>query len=328
MLVTALLAVGCEDLPDAPADWRDTPIRGITIVDWSRDGYCNADPAMLQEIRGTGATHLSILTTAYQSDPHANRIHADPERTPSIESLRRLLADARAAGFATTLKPHVDSDDGSWRAFIDPSDPDAWFASYRAWILPLAALADSAGCSALILGSELAGTIRHEEQWRDLIRDVRSIYHGDLLYAASWDEAFNVPFWDALDFIGIDYYFPVTVRRDPGRLEILEGWQPTLERIHMLARRAGRPVVLTEVGYRSVDGAGRMPWDFQTDGSIDLTEQSDLYWGMLEAVSSSGWISGLYLWNWEAGGGGGESDRGYTPRGKPALRELSSAWGR
>ena len=325
-IMAALLAWSCEALPDAPARWNQTPIRGMTIVAWSRDGYDNADLTMLREIRQTGATHLSILTTAYQSSLHAEAVRADSARTPSSASLRRLLSDARAAGLETTLKPHIDLDDNAWRAFIDPTDPRAWFASYRSWILPLAALADSAGCRQLVIGSELAGTIRHEEEWRDLIREIRTIYHGDLVYASSWDEAFNVPFWDALDFVGVDYYFPVTTRSDPGRLDILAGWQPTLERLHMLERRAGRPVLLTEIGYRSIDGAGRAPWEYATTGEIDLAEQADLYWGMLEALSASGWISGLYVWNWSADGGGGEHDDDYTPRGKPALDELTAAW--
>ena len=325
-IIPLLLLAGCQELPDGPAIYRAGTIRGITVVDWSRDGYDHVDENMIAEIRSTGATHVAILTTAYQSTPQSSEIYTDPQRTPSIDAVARLLGEARSHGLSTTLKPHIDPEDGSWRASIDPADPQKWFASYRAWLLPLASLADSLGCSQLMIGSELAGTIRHEKEWRGLIADVRALFRGEILYAASWDEASNVGFWDALDAVGVDFYFPVTNRRDPGRLEILAGWQPSLQRLQRLQRQTGKPVILTEVGYRSVDGAGRAPWEYRSAGEIDLQEQADLYWAMLEAIAGAEWITGLYLWNWQAVGSGGALDKDFTPRGKPALQELRAAW--
>jgi hypothetical protein len=147
------------------------------------------------------------------------------------------------------------------------------------------------------------------------------------LYAASWDEAGRVPFWDDLDAVGVNAYFPVATRADASRIDLLAGWQGWLARLHTLSRQAGRNILVTEVGYRSVDGAGRHPYRFETVGQVDLAEQADLAWAALEALGDPDWIDGLLWWNWLASGGGGPSDPDYTPRGKPAEEEFTRAWG-
>ena len=296
-------------------------------MDWSADGYAAA-PAhdALAELAGTGANTVVLIVTAYQSDHEATVLRAADSRTPSPGAVRAALQAARDLRLRIVLKPHVDLDDGSWRGAIAPPDPAAWFASYRRFIVPLAELADSVGAAGFVVGTELGGTLEDEEEWLATIRAVRSVFSGSLLYAASWDEAARVPFWSALDLVGVDFYFPVADRRNPGRFEILAGWQPWVERLRLLGRQTGRRVLLTEVGYRSVDGAGMKPYARDGDGVLDLEEQADLYWAALEATAGQSWCEGLCWWNWPADGSGGPQNRDYTPRGKPAEGELAAAW--
>ncbi|MCG8608815.1 hypothetical protein MJD09_27990, partial [bacterium] len=117
-----------------------------------------------------------------------------------------------------------------------------------------------------------------------------------------------------------------TVRSDPDRFEILAGWQPWLERLERLHRQSKRQIILTEIGYRSIDGAGLAPFDFAQPGSLDLSEQADLYWAALEATKDLSWLQGVYWWNWPADGSGGQTNRDYTPSNKPAEEELRSRW--
>lgn len=177
-----------------------------------------------------------------------------------------------------------------------------------------------------MVGTELASTLEHVAEWRDVIRRVWAVYSGELVYAASWDEADRVSFWDALDVVGVNFYYPVTTRRDPSRFEILAGWQPWLERLERLHRRTGRRILLTEIGYRSLDGAGMDPTSSGPEGVLDLAEQADLYWAALQATGDRSWLAGLYWWNWPADGSGGPGSRDYTPNGKPAALELGAAW--
>ena len=118
-----------------------------------------------------------------------------------------------------------------------------------------------------------------------------------------------MPFWKSMDLVGVDFYFPVAERRDPGRVEILALWPRWLDRLEHLHRQTGRDILLTEIGYRSVDGAGLNPYVFDGDASVDLEEQGDLYWAALQAVSDKPWITGLFWWNWLADGTGDKTIR-------------------
>lgn len=327
MVAIAAAVIDCDRAPTEPAAARPDGIRGVTFVDWTADGYARPEAmASMDALAATGANTVVIVITAYQSDPASNVVRVDDPRTPTPAAVAQAVARARALGLSVSIKPHVDLDDGSARTGIDPRSPAEWFDSYRAFILAWASFAESHGAKRFVVGTELGGTLNHEDEWRETISRVRDVFHGELTYAASWDEAGMVPFWGDMNFVGVDFYFPVAARTQPGRLEILAGWQPWLERLHLLSRQTGRRILLTEIGYRSVDGAGMDPFSFGNDAPIDLNEQADLYWAALEAVASESWIAGLCWWDWPADASGGPGDDGFTPRGKPAESEISNAW--
>ena len=301
----------------------------MTLVTWSANGYGSATAVeQIEQISNLGASHLSLLITAYQTDIYTSQIRMDSELTPALPSLVQCLTRAKARGLKITIKPHVNCDNQSWSGMINPTNPEEWFRSYREFILPLADISQELGAELFIIGTELSSTIKYESLWRETINRVRAHFSGKLTYAASWDEAPRVPFWDDLDFVGINFYFPVSNRRNPGRMEILSGWQPWLNHLELLSINTGRKILFTEIGYRSMDGAGMNPHDFLSNSPVDLSEQADLYWAALEATRSQAWLKGMFWWNWMASGGGGPFNSDYTPAGKPAQDVLYNAWQR
>jgi len=316
----------CERNPERAASTGDYPTRAVVLADWTPDGYASAGAAQsVSVIDGLGAHAVVVVITAYQSDATNAMPAADPARTPSIASLGAVAAAVRARGLDLIVKPHVDLDDGTWRGTIHPRDIRGWFAAYRAFVLPLARWAQSAGASVFVVGTELAGTIENESMWRALIAEVRQEFDGVVTYAASWDEAALVPFWDAVDRTGVDFYAPVAGRKNPGRIELLAGWQPWIARLSQLSQRTGHAILLTEIGYRILDGAGENPFAFEPGGTPDPGEQADLYWAALEALAGHNWLDGLCWWNWRVTGVAHEPT-GYSPAGEPAEEVLRNAW--
>ncbi len=55
--------------------------------------------------------------------------------------------------------------------------------------------------------------------------ELREVYNGQLTYAANWDEYKRIPFWEDLDFIGVDAYFPVSEEKTPSIEQASLGWQ-------------------------------------------------------------------------------------------------------
>lgn len=324
---SAGLGIGCDRPPTGPAPPGRLDVRAVTLADWTATGYASPGAATsLDEIADVGANAVMFLLTLYQRDATSSAPRAEPGLTLEPTTFAVAVSRARARGLDPILKIHVDLLDGQWRGTIQPTDPAAWFDAYGSVVVAWAQRAQDHQLSALVIGTELAGTIRFEAEWRALIERCRAVYDGTLLYAATWDAAEIVPFWDALDAVGVDFYDPVAMRSNAGRFEILANWQPKLDRLERLCHRAGRDLWITEIGYRSCDGAGMEPANYERFASVDLEEQADLYWAALTATADEPWIRGLAWWTWEMRAAGGAGDDGYTPRGKPAEQVLRDAW--
>lgn len=308
----------------------DAPfVRGVAL------GLFATDPewdygALVEEIRARGATDVLVVVNAYQTTRFASDIALRPGRSPSEATVARTLAQVRAAGMRAALMPVVRLEQRAtheWRGMITPADGlDAWFTSYRRFVLPLARLAEEAGTERLVIGSELSSLERYEDRWRRLIMEARERFSGAMTYSANWDHANAVGFWDALDEVGLTAYFPVGGRESPIGRALADAWRTPLEQIDGLRRRTGKPVLITEVGYTSQRGAAAQPWEHTSSGEVDLQVQRDLYRGFCDAFSETPSVSGFYVWNWF--GFGGPRDAGFTPRGKPAANELARCFAR
>ncbi len=302
--------------------------KGISFAAWWRDLYSSpaADQA-LEELAATGATWISLIVTCYQETVSSTQIQClTDSRTPTDADLIHAIQQAKSLGLKVMLKPHVDlnNDPTHWRGDInfgsDEAAWSAWFASYQNFIVHYAQLAQAHGVDQFCVGTELQGTTHREIQWRQIIAAVRAVYSGPLVYAANPPSEYTtIQFWDALDLIGVDAYFPLTNKTDPTLEELIAGWQAPLAQLEALSQQWGKPVVFTEVGYRSVDGANMAPWDWSSPGPVDLQEQADCYQALVTVVQNRSWIQGFFIWVWYTDPDqGGPTDTSYTPHAKPA----------
>jgi len=304
----------------------------VTLADWTSTGYESLEAANeIADISASGATWITLIVTGYQTHLHSNTIRLDANKTPTVGSIAEAISQWQGVNPFNTevtvlLKPHIDLDSGEWRGKIVPTDPDMWFASYKAFIMPYVTQAESQNVEQLAIGTELAGLVAHEDRWRKLIAEVRTVFSGEIVYAASWDEAPGVRFWDAVDFVGVNFYAPVATRDPSSRFDLLAGWQPWLDRIRLLHKQTDRNILITEIGYRSIDGAAQHPYDFERDGAVDLEGQADLYWAAMQALGDKPWIEGMHWWNWLIDSTPGAEEKDFTPEGKPAQKELIDAW--
>jgi hypothetical protein len=286
-------------------------------------------------IRALGAEWISQTPFAWQTAPDTPSLRmATSGRIywgETDEGLRETARKARAAGLKTLVNPHIWlRDHGTWRGTIamkSEEDWKLWFSQYREMILHYAGQARDENIEALSVGTELAATTQREADWRALIADVRKIFPGSLTYAANWDEAERVGFWDALDWIGIQAYYPIAEAAGVPREQVMAAWTKRADALEALALRTGRRIVFTEAGYRSQRGSLVQPWVWRDGGPVDLDEQARGYEGLFEALWTRPWFGGLFVWKWfpDHGHAGGPGDIGFTPQRKPA-EEIIRKW--
>jgi len=307
--------------------------KGMSLTSYWHDqyNYPESDSALV-DLAQTNAEWISVLATWYQDSVQSTEIYRDPLRTPDDSSLVHMIERARELDLKVMLKPHVDSQDDTWRALIEfnrEKDWDAWFSSYTSFITHYARIAQSLGVEQFCVGCELTGTIRRQANWEAVIESIRVYYDGPLTYAANWWAAYDsVTFWDALEFVGIDAYFELTEVFDPTLDELLVAWERWVDDIEEFYNRTNKPILITEMGYRSIDGCNITPWDWWSPGTVDLEEQEVCYVAACSTFLNRDWLEGLYFWSWEVDRAGGVEDDSYTPRAKPAEAVLRDWYGR
>lgn len=299
--------------------------KGMAFPTWQYNQYSSPDSDKSLKIlkRKTCTEWVQFVPTWYQEDKFSNKMSPDSKgMTASKKSLRHAIRTAHNLGLKVMLKPHVDAFDGSWRGTFQPTDPEAWFKNYRKMMRNYARLAQKENVEILSIGCEFIELTKSEftGQWSRIVRAFKKYYKGPLVYSANWwQEYVQVEFWGELDYIGIDAYFMLTNKTDPSLEELLTSWKLYFTQIETFYQGWKIPVILTEIGYRSIDGANMRPWDWEITGTVDLEEQALCYQAVIETFKGKPWFKGIYWWNWEPDPSlGGPDDNGYTPYKKPA----------
>ncbi|MEH2511494.1 hypothetical protein V1291_002848 [Nitrobacteraceae bacterium AZCC 1564] len=310
--------------------------------DWNGEFRTSAAHDAMEGLAATHANAISIAPRFFTGGKNANQVIADPGKTESDANIAATIADAHNLGLSVLLKPMVTGLDGTSQNELAPSDVDAFFASYKAEMLDLARVAEQSHVEMLSIGNELSKLSgeQYRDHWVDLIDSIRAVYHGDLTYAAATDEAINVSFWDKVDQIGVNAYPPLTTKTDPTVSEMVAAWKSVsaddywaavmdhkspVDFLHSLALEHGKPVLMTETGYRSVDGTNIAPGGWTASSTQDVQEQYEAFDAFFQVWGSEGgsWFKGAHIWDWEPDNK--YSPTGYSPMGKPA-EQLITEW--
>jgi hypothetical protein len=282
----------------------------------------------------TGASWVSVIPYSFIFEGETET-HFDVERQwwgeRSVGVIRQIQY-AKEHGMQVMLKPHVWVVHGGWIGefgYDTQTEWQAWEKSYRDYVLHFARLADSMKVELFCFSTETDRAVKERPDfWKDLIKEIRAIYHGPITYAANWDNYQNIPFWSSLDYIGIDAYFPLSSESSPGLDTLLRAWKPYLREINAFQVEIGKPVLFTEYGYLSVANSAWRTWELENqlnELEADQTAQARAYEAMYQTFWDKEWFAGGFLWKWFLyDKAGGKDDRDYTPQDKPVLQVIRS----
>ena len=288
-------------------------IEKIKGVCW--DGGRGIDLQHIQSLEPYSVNWISITPFGYQEYYNSPEIKVRSYRSRSGNRDDRTINTASLAkqmGIKTMLKPHIwlRHHEDKWRSDIKMDSPEKWeqwFEQYEKFILHHAEVAEANQIEALCIGTELyICTTEHEAEWRQLIKKIRGVYSGQLTYAANFYEEFEkIQFWDALDFIGLQAYFPLTKELEPTLKSLEKGWEPHFKKLKKLHQKWDKPIIFTEFGYRSSKDAAIRPWEWEQRENIDSTQiclqtQAHCYEALFKTFWKEDWIRGTFLWKWTA----------------------------
>jgi T5SS/PEP-CTERM-associated repeat protein len=326
-----------------------------------------ASDQSIANMKTLGVDTVALNVWWFQSDVHQNTM------APSIGSamtatyvadVQHAIDTIHAQGMKVLLKPMLDVSDGTWRAYINPSQPDTWFGydatnpfvnsgtaplagSYGAFIDTMANLAETNKDTVKMfsIGCELNNmeNSANDQRWNNLISNVRTHYSGPLTYSANWSTAGASPkdpitvgggyntihWWNQLDEIGIDAYFPVSNTSNPTEAQLQSNWVNQANSIQSWRSNnslTNERVVFTETGYASYDGTSVTPYASASSQAVDEQEQADAYQAQLAAMSGYDWWDGSFWWNWETSPNS-DTANSYSPQNKLVQDILASNYG-
>jgi len=298
------LAVTLLASSPAAAGCFPSSIRGVTVSthrsgqEWGSDSM---RPTM-EQLRELGADWIAIHPYAGVRGDGTIRIYRglDPKSPP--EEIVRPIREAHALGLKILIKPHLAywGSPFAWRGDIGfAEDEAAWerfWTGYKDWIVKLAQIGREA--DGFVVGTELALTLGHEDRWVDLIGAVREVSDAPLTYAANWDKYESVPFWNELDAIGVQAYFPlVDAETETTEATVRAGWAKWSERLAAFSKAQERPVLFTELGYNHSPNTAREPWA-GGPGDGEEAVQALCTRVALETIEREETIVGTFLWKW------------------------------
>jgi autotransporter-associated beta strand protein len=251
-----------------------------------------------------GVDHISVNSWWFQNNINSTTIAPDFTRySATDDTIRQVIDAAHARGMAVQVRPIVDlaSDPSHWRGQIVGGS--AWFnnsGGYGDYIRHMADIAQEKHAEIFSMGVELEALQNQEASWRSLVSSVRSRYGGSLVYGANWgNPAIGNPvqWWDAVDYVGIDAYYPLTTINNPTPAQLQAAWNNRANLIESWRNSVApdKQVLFTEAGYQALDGANTNPPGVQS-GVVDMREQAECYQALLQAMTAKPWFGGVYWW--------------------------------
>jgi hypothetical protein len=215
---------------------------------------------------------------------------------------------------------------GATRAVLTYRWRQAWFDGYWQALKPYVQAAAQAGAEQFAIGTEmehLEGA--PNDLWNTFIERIHAEYPGMLTYDMNWSAECTytqgcnlighkygpIPDWmknPLLSALGVSEYRPLvgsdsgdvtdpSATPDPSALPTI--WRLKIKSdLDALSGLAGKPVILSEIGYRNSTDALIAPWQWSSSSPADPSLQAAAYDAALKNVTNDEHIAGIFFWGW------------------------------
>lgn len=288
----------------------------------------------VDELQSVNAQWVAMIPYGYteKDDAKVNFHYGSRWWGESLNGTKDLIKMAKKTGLKIMLKPHVWVVGQGWPGDFDlkkEADWKVWEKTYRKYIIACAHIADSMAVDLFCIGTEYRkAVVKRSEFWKEIIKEIKTIYSGPLTYAANWDNYQKVNFWDQLDFIGIDAYFPLSSDANPSLDELKTNWEPVQNKLSKFSEKQNKKILFTEYGYKSIEYTNSGFWNYKEDTiKTSMSTQANAYSALFETVWQNEWMMGGFFWKWHmyTPKVNGPENRRYTPQGKTAM-DVITKW--
>lgn len=151
-----------------------------------------------------------------------------------------------------------------------------------------------------------------DRNMRRIAAAARQGYKGKLVYSANFGAATTIEWWDAVDYIGVDAYYPLQVPTktppsctwpaqshvpSPTVAELVTAYKPIVAELANLSSKfGGKQVLFTEVGYRACPGSHACPGANCPAASASAAAQANMVEALFQAWWREKFFAGFHWW--------------------------------
>jgi len=243
----------------------------------------------LDRIVSWGGNLAALHFNLYVPDPNANMIvpswklnastTCPPPPTPTDEMLESWIGLAHQRELSVLLVPHVvyigcPTESGYTRSTwievwqFKPADRTEWFRNYKTWILHYAGIVERTGVEIFSLGADLGEYEYVPNVWKQMIREVRNVYHGKITVteALGWGYDWHrdpPDFLQDIDLMDFDFNYAGSANQlHPSVSDMAERFSEFMQGNHRwmsvpYMRKYGKPWLVNALGLPNGDGVNR-----------------------------------------------------------------------
>lgn len=262
---------------------------------------------------GVSSTLLDVFAWQDSVLSHNIVLGADsqiPEINIAVQKLKK-------HGIIPILKLHIWIP-GHWAGEVNPDDVTKWFVNYQNIVMELAKYSESQSLPAIVIGTELSKVEKYP-QWFTLISNVRTQFHGEIIYAAaSIDNLTVLPFSQKLDVLGVNLFLTLPNSFDSRKIFMGQ----IINKLFAISNSLKKQFMITEIGIRSGRDALNRPWESPDERYLipDSFIQEKILFEWVDAFnyhSENNWINMIYIWCWYTNpNAGGYNDTDFTIQNK------------
>lgn len=302
--------LSCEkeiDGPIIPFTFKGEKMKGLSFV----APHIPIDSSHILPVVKVNAQWISLMPYGFVGDDKPDFHYVSAKDTvknghqwwgESPAGVAQCVQLAHQKNLKVMLKPHMWVARGTFTGdfgYKNEQDWEVFEKGYRDYLLEFATLAQTENVEMFCIATEMKRSVKERPAfWHKLIADLKKVYKGKLTYAENWDCYKDVPFWNQLDFIGIDGYFPLSGEKTPKVEQLINDWSTHKKALAKFAGMQQKPILFTEFGYRSCDFTCEKPWESDFSGPDNETAQANAYEAFFKTVWNEPYFAGAFIWKW------------------------------
>ncbi len=283
---------------------------GLVTPEWQTNAFGTSWQQDLPTIQTQTGARWIELPILFSQDTASSTNIATTQSTPGTDALAMGIRAAHAHGLKVFVVPllTVQQPEG-WAGsiqFSNQQQEQIWFDNYWKAFQPYVRVAAQQGAEQIAVATECAWLQVHAPAslWNQLIARVHVAFTGKLTYDMNWGPTDQpLPTWFSnaqLSYIGVSAYYPLSdtaTRISPAAMVTL--WHskitPLLDAIYA---HSGKPVLISEIGYRNSADALYLPWQQDSALPSDQEEQAGAFNAALSNGIADTRLVGIFFWGW------------------------------